>query len=197
MNTKVLLILYLCIFSPLPTLGCDEVPFDLYKSLSQVHHDQVAPIVKVIIQEEAAKELRTHSNGELKYSVVAKYDEEFRVFGFSEKEVLSFVDDRINTSACSIDHIHGDLANRWCHGAVVKVIDETLKANGVSKIISALLSASFFIPKEYLIDMNPSKSDLVISDFEMFNYQNAKGGIKGTITLFGDGMLFLNFNKKF
>ncbi|RPJ75289.1 MAG: hypothetical protein EHM20_09180 [Alphaproteobacteria bacterium] len=190
-------ILFLFILSSLPALGCDEAPFDLYKTLSEVQVNQFAPIIKTLVTQEATKELKTHSTEELKYSVVAKYNEEFRVFGFSEKEVLEFVGDKKNERACTPDHIHDDLANRWCHGAVVKVIDETLKANGVNKIISALVSASFFLPKEYLVDLHPSKADLVISDFEMFNLQDAKGGVKGTITIFGDGMVFFNFNKKF
>lgn len=190
-------ILYLFIFISLPTLACEDTSFDLYKSLSEVHKDQFAPIIKNLVTQEATKELKTHSTEELKYSVVAKHNEEFRVFGFSEKEALDFVGDRRNDRACSPDHIHDDLANRWCHGAVVKVVDETLKANGVNKIISALLSASVFLPKEYLIDLHPSKADLVISDLEMFNLKDSIGGVKGTITIFGDGMVFLNFNKKF
>lgn len=165
-------------------------------SLAQFYVKQISPVIKTFVTEEAGKELKKHSTELLKYSMVEAKGKDVTVFGFTEREIMNAVDDP-NNRACSTQHIHDDLANRWCHGSVVKMIDETLKSKGLNKFASALLSASIFVPKEYLIDLHPSRSDLVISDFEIYKIQDSKGMTKSTVTIFGDGMAFVTLEKNF
>lgn len=183
----------------LNSFACDEKPLqlELPRTMGKLFLDDISPVIKAIVKEEAEKDKRKkHLDDQLKYAVVTSSPEEFKVFGYSEKEVLEMVDDP-NGAACSSKHIHNDMANRWCHGAVVKFIDGNLKAAGVNKHLSALLGASVFLPKEYLIDLHPSKGDLVIADYEIYHVKNAKGSTKATVTVFGDGLVFINLTKKF
>lgn len=165
--------------------------------MGKTYLEDFSPIIKAIVKEEAEKDKRNKAlNDNLKYAVVTHTKEDFSVFGYTEKEILNMVDDP-NGAACSDKHNHDDMANRWCHGAVVKFIGGNLNAAGLNKTVSALLGASVFLPKEYLIDLHPSKADLVIADYEIYKVKNAKGSTKATITIFGDGMVFLNLEKKF
>lgn len=185
----------------LNSFACEDKPaqLELPRTVGKLFLDDISPIIKAIVKEEAEKDRRKmHLEGRLKYTAVTKTEnpEKFTVFGYTEKEVLDMVADP-NGEACGSKHIHDDLANRWCHGAVVKFIDGNLRAAGVNKVVSALLGASVFLPKEYLIDLHPSKADLVIADYEIFNVKDSKGSNKATITIFGDGLVFINFTKKF
>lgn len=185
----------------LNSFACDERPLqlELPRTMGKLYLDDISPIIKAIVKEEAEKDKRKkHLDDKLKYAAITQSGtpEKFTVFGYSEKEVLEMVDDP-NGAACSSKHIHNDMANRWCHGAVVKFIDGNLKAAGMNKVASALLGASVFLPKEYLIDLHPSKGDLVIADYEIFHVKDSKGSNKATVTIFGDGLVFINFTKKF
>lgn len=124
-----------------------------------------------------------------------EYDVPFHVMGLTESFVLEHDGDP-HGSACSDSHNQGDLSNRWCHAAVVKVVDRTLQDMGIRKEISALLAASVFLPKEYLIDLHPSKSDLVIADYEVFDSGKARN-TNVAVTVFGDGAVFISLRKKF
>ena len=136
--------------------------------------------------------LPSNINQKIKYTIVEVYEPDIKVFGYTEKEVMDYVSDP-NGHACSTQHIHGDLANRWCHAMIVKIIDETLKSYDINKFASGILAASVFLPKEYLIDLHPSKADLVISDFKVFQNKDSKNSSSATVTVFGDGMIFINF----
>lgn len=116
----------------------------------------------------------------------------FRTMGFTEKEVLGLVGDE-QGATCSKKHLQGDLANRWCHASVVKVIDRSLRAQGISPVLAALAGAAFFVPKEFLIDKNPSASDLVAADLEAYQNKNTKV----EVSIFGDGAIFITLNKRF
>lgn len=117
-----------------------------------------------------------------------------KVFGLAEKDVLA-MDGDPNGAACSDDHIRNDMSNRWCHAIIVKVIQETLKKNGMPSILASLAGASVFVVKEYGYDLKPSKPDLVLADVEIF--KSKKGDKKVTFTAFGDGMFFINFENRF
>lgn len=116
----------------------------------------------------------------------------FRTMGFTEKDVLNMVNDE-NGATCSQKHLQGDLANRWCHASVVKVIDRSLRAQGLSPVLAAIAGAAFFVPKEFLIDKNPSASDLVTADLEAYKNKNTKV----EVSVFGDGAIFITLNKRF
>lgn len=116
----------------------------------------------------------------------------FRTMGFTEKEVLNLVNDEHGAS-CSQKHLQGDLANRWCHASIVKVIDRSLRAQGISPVLAAIAGAAFFVPKEFLIDKNPSASDLVTADLDAYKNRNTKV----EVSIFGDGAIFITLNKRF
>ncbi|UOF02553.1 hypothetical protein [Bdellovibrio reynosensis] len=118
------------------------------------------------------------------------------VFGFSEKEVLA-MDNDPQGAACSDKHNQGDISNRWCHAYFVKLVDTYLRKQGLNKNLSALLAASIFVPKEFLYDKNPSASDLVIAEYEVFNRFGTKQNTRLTVSLFGDKTVFLTFQKRF
>lgn len=117
-----------------------------------------------------------------------------RVFGFSHQDVLSFDGDP-KGSACSESHKQNDLSNRWCHALYVKIADEKLRDLGVPKTLSALASASIFLPKEYLIDKNPSPADLMIAEYSLYEFDDDSGKI--ALSLFGDGATILSLEKTF
>lgn len=116
----------------------------------------------------------------------------FRTMGFTEKQVLDLVGDE-KGATCSTKHLQGDMANRWCHASVVKVIDRSLRAQGISPVLAAIAGAAFFVPKEFLIDKNPSASDLVTADLEAYQNKNTKV----EVSVFGDGAIFITLAKRF
>lgn len=116
------------------------------------------------------------------------------VFGLTEKQVLE-MDADPNGEACSNNHNRNDFSNRWCHAYFVKLISETAKMNGISNFAAAMMGASIFVVKEYAIDLHPSKPDLVIADYQIYKSKNNSDLLTGTI--FGDGMIFINYQKKF
>ena len=121
-------------------------------------------------------------------------DTPITILGFTQKEALRASGDYIGYNACSLKHIQGDIANRWCHGAFVKALESTLIENlHINKYVANLLSASVFLPKEYLIDLHPSPSDLSIIDFPLYSDTNSIV----ELTLFGDGVFYIKVNKKF
>lgn len=116
----------------------------------------------------------------------------FRTMGFTEREILNLVNDE-NGATCTDRHSQGDLGNRWCHAAIVKIIDRSLRAQGLSPALAAISGAAFFIPKEFIIDKNPSASDLVAADLEAYKNKNTKVDI----SVFGDGAVFITLTKRY
>jgi hypothetical protein len=122
---------------------------------------------------------------------------ELRVFGFTEREALEQSGDP-DGSAFSKKHTQGDLANRWAHAAVVKMVQGGFSAAGFGKWSSALLAASIMLPKEFLIDRSPSGSDLVIADVPVLRSGSRNRGETAVfVSLFGDGAVFLSLQKGF
>ena len=121
-------------------------------------------------------------------------DTPISILGFTQKEALHASGDYVGYNACSLEHIQGDMANRWCHGAFVKVVESTLvKDFNINKYVANLLAASVFLPKEYLVDLHPSPGDLSIIDFPL--YVDSEAIVE--LTLFGDGVFYIKINKKF
>lgn len=169
--------------------------FHQFDSLTMLYGD-LAPSIRRAVRD-VVDEYKTenHFVKNNKAHIVVEFpNQPPRVFGLSEKDVLE-MDGDPNGAACSAAHIRNDMSNRWCHAIIVKVIQETLKKNGVPNIIASLAGASVFVVKEYGYDLKPSKPDLVLADVEVF--KSKKGDKKVTFTAFGDGMFFINFEKKF
>lgn len=174
----------------------------LLMAQSQLAFDRFSPEVRQIIAEEAHRmemEAQRQTSVSQRFVVVTKAEEEFdaKVFGFTEQQVLDMTGDP-HGAACSRKHLDGDMANRWCHAQVVKVADSFLREKGVSKNLSALMAASIFVVKEYGIDQHPSKSDLVVSEYEVFNNMRPQqGGVRVTATAFGDNALFFTIKRAY
>lgn len=117
-----------------------------------------------------------------------------RVFGFSQKEVLT-MDGDPNGTACSDRHTHDDLSNRWCHAFFVKLIDGQLRSKGVPMGLSSFISALAFVPKEFFIDKKPSMADLMIAEYPFHEFENNSGKI--AVTLFADRTAILTVLKTF
>ncbi len=127
--------------------------------------------------------------------VITLQKEELRILGITEQEALMRSGDEFGVNSCSDKHLQGDMANRWCHGSIVKLADSALRDNtNINKYITNLLAASIFLPKEFLMDTNPSAGDLVLTDIPI--YDNANGD-KIELTVFGDGLFYVHFTKKF
>ncbi|WP_415063261.1 hypothetical protein [Bdellovibrio sp.] len=162
-----------------------------------------SPEVRAIIDEEArrmeSEERQREEKTGKKYLVIAPKTSEFSsplsVFGFTEQQVLE-MDGDPNGRACSGRHIQGDMSNRWCHAQVVKFADNYFKYLGFSQPLASMMAAFIFVPKEYLIDLKPSKSDLVISEYELYRTEDQKR-VRITATVFGDKAIFFTFEKKF
>lgn len=116
------------------------------------------------------------------------------VFGLSHRTVV-MIDGDPNGTACSERHKQDDYANRWCHALFVKLVDGKLTDLKVPKFISAVLSASIFVPKEFLIDKNPSMADLVIAEYPFHEFEDKSGNV--AVSLFADGAAFFSINKSF
>lgn len=117
-----------------------------------------------------------------------------RTMGLSQKNAL-IMDGDPNGTACSNRHEQNDISNRWCHSFFVKIVNEKLLEMGMPKYLSALASASIFVPKEFLVDKNPSAADLVIADLELYEFAENLGRI--SISVFGDGAAAIGIEKKF
>ena len=169
--------------------------FNQFDSLTMLYGDLAPSIRRAVrdVVDEYKNENHFVKNNKA-HIVVELPNQPPKVFGLSEKDVLE-MDGDPNGAACSDAHIRNDMSNRWCHAMIVKVIQETLKKNGVPNIIASLAGASVFVVKEYGYDLKPSKPDLVLADVEVF--KSKKGDKKVTFTAFGDGMFFINFEKKF
>ncbi len=119
---------------------------------------------------------------------------ESRVMGFAQKDILS-LDGDPNGSACSDQHKQNDLSNRWCHALFVKIANERLSKIGLTGVVSSILSASIFLPKEYMIDQKPSLADLVISEIELMEFSEKSGNL--ALSIFGDGAFVVSLYKTF
>lgn len=169
--------------------------FTQFDSLTMLYGDLAPSIHRAVRDVVNDYKVENQFSKKDKAHIVVEFpDQPPRVFGLSEKDVLA-MDGDPNGAACSDDHIRNDMSNRWCHAIIVKVIQETLKKHGVPNIIASLAGASVFVVKEYGYDLKPSKPDLVLADVEIF--KSKKGDKKVTFSAFGDGMFFINFEKKF
>jgi hypothetical protein len=102
--------------------------------------------------------------------------------GLSAQQALLASRDSQDSNGCSSQHLHGDLANRWCHSALARVFSSVLERIGVSPGLASLAGGVFWVPKEFFVDRNPSPSDLVITYADRL-------GTKSTtfeVTLYGD-----------
>lgn len=133
-------------------------------------------------------------NQKPEFIVVEQENGQMQVFGMTEQEVLAQVENDQGGEACAYEN--NNLANRWCHGLVVKVISESLKQRGYNSIVASLIGASFFIPKEYLIDDKPASADFVLADVPVYE-SNSINKDRVQVTVFMDGVYFINYNFKF
>lgn len=179
---------------------CDEKksiePRINFSSIDLLYGD-LAPIIRSTIKQTVDEYKKTNKTPQPQNAyIIAEVPGQKSpiVFGLTEKQVLE-MDGDPNGSACSGAHIRNDFSNRWCHAFIVKLAYETAKLNGVANIAAAMLGASIFVVKEYAIDLHPSKSDLVIADYMIYKSKNNSESITGTV--FGDGMIFINYQKKF
>lgn len=179
MTLKILLLLTVQLFQI--SLAHAEVVLDTVLDFSQVRS---SPVVAPLNAEKGVKLVVVEKN--------PRSNSDYKVFGYSEKQILAMINDS-NGAACSSNHEQGDMANRWCHAAIVKLIDRSWQDQGVHRFLSALMGFSFFAAKEYLIDLHPSKSDLVISDIVLFK----DNGVTIEGSLFGDGMFIVVVSHSF
>ena len=115
------------------------------------------------------------------------------LMGMNEKTALLASRDSITESTCSGAHIHDDLANRWCHGTMANNFSEWLQSKGVNKAIACGAGGVFWLPKETLVDLHPSASDMVFTCED-------KLGTKSTtfkMTVFGDAVFTKRLTKEF
>lgn len=167
---------------------------------NKINLSYFSPEVQAIIAQEARRYVESPAQQAKKMIVVTTPPEPqygpVKVFGFTEQDVLAHDGDP-QGAACSSQHNQGDMSNRWCHAYFVKLTNSYLLSQGVNKQLSAVLSASIFVPKEYLYDLHPSKSDLVMAEYEVFSREKRNRKTRMTMTVFGDKAMFLTFEKQF
>ncbi|HEX7674143.1 MAG TPA: hypothetical protein VF412_08225 [Bdellovibrio sp.] len=133
-----------------------------------------------------------NSSSNLRVKVVDP-DGNFRVFGYTEKQIVAMSGDE-HGGACTHEHDHDDIANRWCHASIVKLADAALRSLGVNPLVAASAAASIFVYKEYGYDLHPSKADLVVvADQSVYSSDD----LDISFTMFGDGSPFIILHKKF
>ncbi|MBD64408.1 MAG: hypothetical protein CME62_04330 [Halobacteriovoraceae bacterium] len=91
--------------------------------------------------------------------VTADDSEEF--LGMTQRDALLASRDPYGRTACSTDHIHDDIANRWCHGYLANNFANYLRRRGLNRELAALAGGVFWAPKEFFVDLNPSANDFV------------------------------------
>lgn len=109
---------------------------------------------------------------------------EMRIMGMTQQDALHASRDDIEINTCSIYHEQGDLANRWCHSLASQIAAHELESRGASPLVASLLSGLLFLPKEYLVDQNPSAHDITLT------YRDSLGTESSTfeVTVFGDAI---------
>jgi hypothetical protein len=158
---------------------------------------QDLPDAAVIIRESPALEAGLRAAPYTAWGGFVDRKETYRVMGLTEREALARSGDP-DGDVFSAKHAQGDIANRWTHAAVVKSASAAFAEAGFGKLASALLGAAIMLPKEYLIDRRPSASDLVIADYALFQSGNRqRGESRMFLSVFGDGALFLSYEKSF
>lgn len=209
--TKSLLLLSLAL--SLQTAGtamaADATRFDFdrswdpysYKSRNQYSpfSPEVQKIIEQVAREYEANESVAEQANRKMVVVTATPEKKFQpltVFGFTEKDVLT-ADGDPQGAACSHKHDQGDMSNRWCHAQIVKLADSYMRSKGLNKELSAIFSASIFVPKEYLYDLHPSMSDLVMAEYEIFSHTKQQKTTRMTVTAFADKAVFFTFQKQF
>lgn len=115
------------------------------------------------------------------------------VMGMSESSAVQMSGDPYGSA---FTHDHGDVANRWAHASVATMVRESLRGFGVQGTVAALIGAAVFVPKEMLIDQNPSASDFVV-DFELYRQTKGRSVSSMSVTVFGDGAVFLGMWRTF
>lgn len=191
-----------------PIEGVMDIDFDLatYKPSLEteapesiedlVKQDEVQKVIEQVVKEQmndksSAKDIiAIYPTGESKKSR-GQITESIEVMGMKESDAIRAVGNRPGDTACH--HIQGNIANRWCHAAIVKQYTQVLKDNGVDGKIATVIGSTFFVPKEYLIDLNPSASDLVATYSDSFGKRKQ---FEFEVTAFADGGFFLTLKKK-
>jgi hypothetical protein len=115
------------------------------------------------------------------------------IMGMSEQSALQISGD---PDGNAFDHDHGDIANRWSHASIAAMARETLRGAGVPGPIAVLMGASILVPRELLIDDNPSASDLAL-DLELYRQAHGPRASSVSVTVFGDGAVFLGMWRRF
>ena len=115
------------------------------------------------------------------------------IMGMSESMAVGMSGDPYGNA---FTHDHGDIANRWSHATVAAMVRESLRGVGVQGLAATLIGASVFVPKEMLIDQNPSASDFVV-DFELYRQTSGRSVSSMSVTVFGDGAVFLGMWRTF
>lgn len=119
--------------------------------------------------------------------------EEMTTMGMNAKQSLQASGDQLHNNGCSEGHDQGTMNNRFCHSAIARTLSSWLEAKGVNGVVSSLVGGVFWVPKEYLIDLNPSAHDIA------FTYTD-KLGTKSTtfeFTMFGDALFAHYMGKDF
>jgi hypothetical protein len=127
----------------------------------------------------------------------------FTVFGWTEQQALEGSgvphNQALTDSAFSGAHNHGDLANRWSHGAIVKEVSAELQRAGANRFVAQAAGDLVFVFKEAFVDQNFDTSDVVLlSDFELWG-TGERGRNRASLeaTVFADGFFVFNAKKEF
>ena len=150
-----------------------------------------------IVKNEFEEEFLRKFNEKPDYIIFEQQQEEIRVFGLRKEDVLMPVYGEQYDNPCGKPHIRNDMANRWCHALWVKTISKSLQQQGMNKYLADILGASYFLPKEYIFDKKPSMGDLVLSEVEVYHNKSDKTEDTVTVTIFGDGVVYINYRRRF
>ena len=122
-----------------------------------------------------------------------KQMEELNVLGLTAKQSLQLSGDQEQDAVCGEGHDQGTMNNRFCHSYIAQSFSAWLQRRGVSKTLASFAGGIFWVPKEFLVDMNPSAHDLPFTIADNL-------GTKSTtfqVTVYGDSFYKKYFGKDF
>ena len=99
-----------------------------------------------------------------------------------------------NDHGCGPLHEQGDAANDWCHGRISEGIYEVLKERGVSDPAAHASALLFWLFKEYVLDLNADKRDIVTAPF---TFRSRSGMSKVRIQCRFDGTCTVKYSLKY
>lgn len=173
-----------------PKLEIDDVPESIEKLISR---SEVQKVIEQVVKEQmkdkksARNIIAVYPSGKTRKERISQSIE---VLGMKESDAISAVGNMPGDTACH--HIQGNIANRWCHAAIVKQYTQSLKDNGVESKLASVIGSTFFVPKEYLMDLNPSMSDIAGTYTDSFGKRKE---FEFEVTAFADGGFFLTLKK--